>query len=103
MTKTIYTPRDELVCGKIDALSELLTTPEQVDLLQDIQFDCIRMEKALIRRKEQVKELKGRISHYEQYIGSINLHITKASNEFNKLDKSIEDLDEIRKSQYKLK
>lgn len=52
---------------------------------------------------ERIKELEGRITHYEQYIGSINLHITNASNEFNKLDKSIEDLDEVRKSHYELK
>ena len=65
MPKTINTPRDELVCGKIEALTEILTDAKVTDaklidalyLLRDIQHDCNRMEQGLIRRKEQVQEL----------------------------------------------
>lgn len=58
MPKTIFTPRDELVCGKIDILMGMLTTAEQIYVLQDIQHDCVRMEAALIARKDCInKEL----------------------------------------------
>ena len=60
MPKTIYTPRDELVCGKLDRAEEISTTlgnVELVDLLCSIRHDCVRMEQKLIARKEEVQHI----------------------------------------------
>ena len=60
MSKNIFTPRDELVCGKIDAAFELaikLESVELIDLLGAIRYDCERMEQALIRRKIEVESM----------------------------------------------
>ncbi len=60
MPKTIHTPRDELVCGKLDALEDKLRDLGLVELLYlaaDIRRDCERMEAKLISRKEE-SELK---------------------------------------------
>ena len=59
MPKNIFTPRDELVCGKIDRAETIavsLENIELIDLLHDIRFDCERMEQKLISRKEEAKE-----------------------------------------------
>lgn len=61
MPKTIHTPRDELICGKIDIAQELATKLKSVELiyiLQDIRHDAQRMEQKLILRKDQAKEQK---------------------------------------------
>lgn len=63
MPKTINTPREELVCGKIEELMDVLVQAgliSAIDLLKDIQHDCNRMEQGLIRRKEQVAKLSMR-------------------------------------------
>ena len=60
MPKTIHTPRDELVCGKLDILEDYLRELEQLDLLYltaDIRRDCERMEAKLISRKDEVERL----------------------------------------------
>ena len=59
MPKNIFTPRDELVCGKIDKSEQIaksLGSLDLVDLLHDIRFDCERMEQKLISRKEEAEE-----------------------------------------------
>ena len=59
MPKNIFTPRDELVCGKIDKSEQIaksLGSLDLIDLLHDIRFDCERMEQKLISRKEQAEE-----------------------------------------------
>lgn len=56
MPKTPFTPRDELICGKIEKLRQMLV--DAVYLLDDIQRDADRMEQGLIRRKEQVERLE---------------------------------------------
>ena len=59
MPKNIFTPRDELVCGKIDKSEQIaksLGSLDLIDLLHDIRFDCERMEQKLISRKEEAKE-----------------------------------------------
>ena len=56
MPKTHFTPRDELICGKIDKAVEVaraLHSVELVELLADIQHDAERMEQKLISRKEE--------------------------------------------------
>jgi len=61
MPKTVWTPRDELVCGKLDRACEIAIRFESIellDLLADIRHDCERMEQKLISRKEQVKAMK---------------------------------------------
>ena len=58
MPKTIHTPRDELVCGKLDALEDRLRELGLVELLylvSDIRWDCERMERKLISRKEDAE------------------------------------------------
>ena len=70
MPKTIYTPRDELICGKIDRAMDLLLQIEKggtgyVDMVQtlaDIRNDAERMEAALVRRKDEVEALKKQIN-----------------------------------------
>ena len=71
MPKTINTPRDELICGKLDRAIVLLTGIEKgekgiVDLaycLHDIRRDADRMEAALIRRKDEVAALSKELAH----------------------------------------
>ncbi len=61
MPKTVWTPRDEMVCGKIDRAYEIaikLESTELLDLLADIRHDCDRMEQKLISRKEEVARLQ---------------------------------------------
>jgi hypothetical protein len=68
MPKTIHTPRDELICGKIDKALEHLRDIEEgengiVELafcLHAIRHDAERMEAALIRRKDEVAALQNR-------------------------------------------
>ena len=59
MPKNIFTPRNELVCGKLDSAETIavsLENIELIDLLKDIRFDCERMEQKLISRKEEAEE-----------------------------------------------
>jgi len=65
MSKNIHTPRSELVCGKIEALDEVIRSLKNVSdeikvdivyALRDIQYDCQRMEAKLISRKNEAKE-----------------------------------------------
>ena len=61
MPKTIYTPRNELICGKIDAANEIaikLRSVELVELISAIRFDAERMEQKLIQRKNQAQIIK---------------------------------------------
>ena len=58
--KTISTPRDELVCGKLDSLELYLQEIGAVDLIylvNEIRHDCERMEAKLVSRKLEVKNL----------------------------------------------
>jgi len=64
MPKTVWTPRDELVCGKLDKLDDELRILELADLRDmvcDIRHDCERMEAKLIARKDEVAKLKRMI------------------------------------------
>lgn len=61
MPKNIFTPRDELVCGKIDMAEEIakdLKSIELLEILEDIRYDCDRMERKLISRKEEARGKK---------------------------------------------
>ena len=58
MPKTMYTPRDELVCGKIDHVESLVSqisddalAVEIMDYMRSIRHDCHRMEAKLISRE----------------------------------------------------
>lgn len=68
MPKDIRTPRDELVCGKLDKLQEYvrqvacLSTVGQIGidmvyLIDDIRHDCERMELKLIQRKQEATRI----------------------------------------------
>lgn len=57
--KTINTPRDEFVCGKLDLLEEKLRLLGLVELLYitgDIRHDCERMEAKLASRKTEAEK-----------------------------------------------
>jgi hypothetical protein len=68
MPKTIYTPRDELVCVKLDiaeSMIQQLAISSNVhdidiaailDVLKDIRDDCQRMEAKLIQRKIEIEQ-----------------------------------------------
>ena len=61
MPKTASTPRNELVCGKLDKLEDELRRLGHVELLElasAIRHDCERMEAQLIRRKDEVADLQ---------------------------------------------
>ena len=56
MPKTINTPREELICGKLDILADLIMQGNKVDaiyLIEDIRNDAQRMEAKLIIRKQE--------------------------------------------------
>lgn len=56
MPKTINTPREELICGKLDLLTDLIKEGNKVDaiyLIEDIRHDAERMEAKLIIRKQE--------------------------------------------------
>ena len=62
MPKTMYTPRSELVCGKLDALHEAIVAREEkyaCELVEIIRRDCQRMEAKLIERKKEALHLKS--------------------------------------------
>lgn len=59
MPKTVYTPRDELICGKLDVADTMaakLGSAELCELLMDIRHDALRMEAKLITRKQEANE-----------------------------------------------
>jgi hypothetical protein len=60
MSKDIYTPRSELICGKLDMLYNILSSEivKSTDLIRFIRHDAIRMEAKLILRKQEVRELR---------------------------------------------
>lgn len=60
MSKNIHTPREELVCGKIDKLEDHLAKLGISDLaylISEIRNDCERMEAKLADRKKEVSDL----------------------------------------------
>ena len=68
MSKNIHTPRDELVCGKLDTLEEALrlhNMPDAVWAISDIRHDCNRMEAALVSRKAELADLRAKLTASE--------------------------------------
>lgn len=60
MPKTIYSPRDELICGKIDMAMERAVHHQDIkliDILMAIRSDAERMEAKLVSRKDEVERL----------------------------------------------
>ena len=69
MPKTMYTPRSELVCGKLDALHDAIVTREEeyaCELVEIIRRDCQRMEAKLIERKKEALRLKLQQAKHEE-------------------------------------
>lgn len=83
MPKNIFTPRDELVCGKLDSAETIavsLENIELIDLLHDIRFDCERMEQKLISRKEEAEEQaaideKKRMALLQKVVERLDAHL----------------------------
>ncbi len=60
MPKTINTPREELICGKLDFLLKAVIAGEKftaIDLINSIRTDAERMERKLIMRKQEARAL----------------------------------------------
>ena len=56
MPKTVNTPREELICGKLDLLTTAIIEDRKfdaIDLVNDIRNDAQRMEAKLIIRKKE--------------------------------------------------
>jgi len=69
MPKTMYTPRSELVCGKLDALHDAIVSGETknaCELVEIIRRDCQRMEAKLIERKKEAIRLKLQQAKHEE-------------------------------------
>lgn len=86
MPKTILTPRDELICGKIDAALAHARPWRDVKFihwLEDIQRDAERMEAALVRRRDEVgrltEERKIRVEQQVRMFEALSA-ITNATN-----------------------
>ena len=59
MPKNIRTPREELICGKLDLLTAAIMEARKfdaIDLVNDIRADAQRMEAKLIIRKQEANE-----------------------------------------------
>ena len=62
MSKNIHTPREDLICGKLDRVFRIAQETENVELAElvgEICYDAERMEQKLISRKAKVAELKS--------------------------------------------
>ena len=60
MPKTVNTPREELICGKLDLLTTAIIEDRKfdaIDLINDIRTDAQRMEAKLIIRKQEARAL----------------------------------------------
>jgi len=83
MPKNIFTPRDELVCGKIDRAEQIaksLGSLDLIDLLHDIRFDCERMDQKLIFRKEEAEKQaaideKKRVALLQKVVERLDAHL----------------------------
>ncbi len=64
MSKNIHTPREELVCGKLDKLKANMIQIanlgsvgqigiDMLYMIDDVRHDCERMEAKLIARKQE--------------------------------------------------
>jgi len=60
MPKNINTPREELICGKLDYLTKAVIAGDKftaIDLINSIRIDAEKMEQKLIMRKHEVEAL----------------------------------------------
>jgi hypothetical protein len=63
MSKNINTPREELICGKLDYLIKAVIAGDKftaIDLINSIRTDAERMEQKLIMRKHEVSSLENK-------------------------------------------
>ena len=61
MSKTIFTKRAELICGKLDLMADTVVSLRDAGLLallDAIRYDAERMEQKLVSRKQEVTELE---------------------------------------------
>ncbi|MCK9616086.1 MAG: hypothetical protein M0R48_11460 [Candidatus Omnitrophica bacterium] len=100
MPKNIFTPRDELVCGKLDKAEQIaksLGSLDLIDLLHDIRFYCERMEQKLISRKKEAEEQaaideKKRVALLQKVVERINGHIREEHGILLGINKKLRDL-----------
>jgi hypothetical protein len=62
MSRNVFTKREELVCDKLDELTEILITFDSIrgiELMNSIREDYKRMENKLLNRKHQAEEYEA--------------------------------------------
>lgn len=72
MPKNAFTKREQLICGKLDELEDMLKNcrdPEVFRLITSIRIDATRMELKLISRKTEVEELSMEIRCMGEFDG----------------------------------
>lgn len=73
MPKNIHTPREELVCGKLEAIAAEVyhlgsfkqneaAATRIMEILSDITHDVGRMEQKLISRKQESNKIPGNVN-----------------------------------------
>jgi hypothetical protein len=71
MPKTVFSKRQDLICGKIENLVSKIKILKlsdiekvyMIEILNDIQNDAQRMEDKLVFRKQEAEEYKTEIRH----------------------------------------
>lgn len=75
MPKTVFSKREDLICGKLDLANEeaiKLQSFVLIDLINEIRHDAERMEQKLIYRKNQIDNHKNHCDDKNvTYVGEI--------------------------------
>jgi ribonuclease PH len=96
MDKNVFTKREELVCGKLDELSEILITFDSVrgiELVNSIREDCERMENKLLNRKNRAEEYEELLQRILDLPIDINKDGQSLIKEFNDLLDKVAQID----------
>jgi hypothetical protein len=96
MSKDVFTKREELVCGKLDELSEILITFDSVrgiELVNSIRKDCERMENKLLNIKRQAEEYEALLQRILDLPIDINKDGQSLIKEFNDLLDKVAQID----------
>jgi hypothetical protein len=96
MSKNLFTKREELVCGKLDELAEILITFDSVrgiELVNSIREDCERMENKLLNRKNRAEEYEALLQRILDLPIDINKDGQSLIKEFNDLLDKVAQID----------
>jgi hypothetical protein len=96
MSKNVFTKREELVCGKLDELAEILITFDSVrgiELVNSIREDYKRMENKLLNRKHQAEKYGALLQRILDLPIDINKDGQSLIKEFNDLLDKVAQID----------